>query len=133
MTRRDILFNTDWDEFDMGTCKLFVTFFNQYIPFIFFQNHQPTPNLTDKMILSLNHILTLEKESQALYFDTFQGGKAPKIQEIHIDQDNDKFESIYAEIIMQPIDNQYLSLIVKDACIIHLDKKGNYLDTLNEG
>jgi len=132
MTRRDILYATEWDECDMGTCKLFIDFFNQYIPFIFFQNHEPSPKITDKMILALNQILLLDKDLQGLYYETFGRLNIPKVQEIHIDHDNDRFESIYSEVIMLMDSGEYLSLIVKDGKMIRIDRKGTYLDSLVE-
>jgi hypothetical protein len=132
MTRRDILYTTEWDEFDMGVCKLFVPFFNQYIPFVFFQNHEPSPKLTDKMILALNAILVLEKEEQSVYFEAFGTLDAPKVQEIHIDHENDRFESIYSQVIMSMDSGEYLCFIVKDGKIIHIDRDGTYLDALVE-
>lgn len=132
MKRRDILFNTDWDEFDMGICKLFVPFFNQYIPFVFFQNHEPSPKLTDKMILSLNQILDLDEKLQDFYFETFGQENEQKVQEVHIDYDNDRFEGIYSEVILHSIEGEYVSLVFKDGKMVYIDREGSYLDTLVE-
>ncbi|MDQ7084783.1 MAG: hypothetical protein Q9M36_07545 [Sulfurovum sp.] len=132
MKARDILFNTSWDEFDMGICKLSVPFFNQYIPFILFQNHDRKPKLTPKMIVALNHILELDIDKQTLYFEKYSKKDIPKVQEIHIDQDNDILDAVYSEVILSMPKGEYMSLVVKDGTIIHLDDKGTYLTSLKE-
>jgi len=130
MKARHILFNTSWDEFDMGTCKFFVPFFNQYIPFLLFQDHKPKPKLTDKMILAINLIMELDDKEQGLYFDEFGHDAEVKVSEIHIDQEHDDLDGVYSEIIMDMPSEEYLSMIVKDGKIIHLDRDGTYLDSL---
>lgn len=130
MKRRDILFNTNWDEFDMGTCKLYVDFFEQYITFIFFQNHKPKPQITDKMISALNQILELNQKEQSLSFQKFGDKEKYKVQEVHIDQENEKFEGVYSEVLLQADSNISTSLIIKDGKIIHLDNNHSYFNTL---
>jgi len=132
MTRRDILYATEWDEFGMGTCKLYITFFEQYIPLIFFQNHEPSPKITDKMILALNEVLLLDKALQGLFFEYFKDTKIPKVQEIHIDHENDRFEGIYSQVIMAMPLGEYLSFIIKNGKMIAIDTEGTYLDLLLE-
>ena len=61
MTKKEIILNTTWDEFEMGTCRLFVDVLNQYIPVVFFQDHKPTPNISNKMVQSINEILELDE------------------------------------------------------------------------
>lgn len=128
MTRRDILFNTEWDEFSMGTCKLFVDFFDQYIPFILFQENDHKPQITDKMIDALNQILSLETKQQPLYFEKFADHPYNRVSEIHINQEHDTRDGIYSEIIMQTPSGHYRSLIVKDGKIIACDTDGSYFD-----
>lgn len=130
MTRRDILYATSWDEFDMGVCKLFVPFFDQYIPFLFFQEHDRKPQITDKMIMALNSIMELEEKEQELYFEEFGESRAIKVNEIHIDQEHDKRDGVYCEIIINMPSKEYMSLIVKDGKIIHLDRDGSYFESL---
>lgn len=57
--------------------------------------------------------------------------KNSKVKEIHIDQDNDRFNGVYSEIIMSSISNNLISIIVKDAKIICLND-GTYFDLLEE-
>ena len=130
MKARHILFNTSWDEFDMGTCKFQVDFFNQYIPFLLFQDHKPKPKLTEKMIMAINNIMALNMEKQELYLREFGDSSEVKVSEIHIDQEYDELDGVYAEIIMDMPNVEYMSLIVKDDKIISIDRTGTYFDTL---
>ncbi len=132
MTRRDIFFNTSWDEFDMGTCKLFVDFFNQYLPFIIFQNNKPKPKVSDKMLASINQVLELDEREQGVFFKEFENKEKLKVKEIHIDEENDRFNAIYTEIIMDTDSSEYLSFILKDGKIIFVDREGSYMDLLEE-
>ena len=132
MKARHILFNTSWDEFDMGTCKFLVPFFNQYIPFILFQDHKPKPALTAKMIKAINNIMELDVKEQELYFKEFGENSEVKVSEIHIDQEHDELEGVYSEIIMNMPSAEYMSMIVKDGKIIHLDREGTYLEALTK-
>jgi len=61
MTKEEILKNTTWDYYEMGTCPLFVNVFSKEIPFILFQEHKPKPSITEKMTESIKDILVLEK------------------------------------------------------------------------
>jgi hypothetical protein len=131
MKARHILFNTSWDEFDMGVCKFHVEFFDQFIPFILFQDHKPKPALTEKMIMAINNIMNLDVNEQGLYFEEFGENSDVKVSEIHIDQEHDGLDGVYSEIIMDMPEGKYVSMIVKDAKIIHLDRDGTYLETLN--
>ncbi|CAA6816605.1 MAG: Unknown protein [uncultured Sulfurovum sp.] len=129
MGRKEILMNTKWDEFEMGTCRLFVNFFNQYIPFIFFQEHKPIPGISDRMIIALNQVMALDKVEQD--FDFSELG-TDKVKEIHLDQENDDLKGIYAEIIMDTTSGDYVSLIVRDGKVISVDKDGTYFEALQE-
>jgi hypothetical protein len=60
MTKNEILNNTTWDDYQMGACSLYVPIFDKEIPFIFFQDHQPEPSITDKMLDCIHDILALE-------------------------------------------------------------------------
>ena len=130
MKARHILFNTSWDEFDMGVCKFHVDFFNQFIPFLLFQDHRPKPALTEKMIVAINNIMKLDAKEQGLYFEEFGEDSDTKVSEIHIDQEHDDLDGVYSEIIMDMPIGKYMSLIVKDGKIIYLDKEGMYLESL---
>ena len=132
MKARHILFNTSWDEFDMGTCKFLVPFFNQYIEFLLFQDHQPKPALTEKMIKAINDIMELDAKEQGLYFEVFGENPDVKVSEIHIDQEHDELEGVYSEIIMSMPSGEYMSMIVKDGKIIYLDREGSYLESLKK-
>ncbi len=154
MTKKEIILNTIWDEFEMGTCRLFVDVLDQYIPVVFFQDHKPSPDISDKMIRSINDILALDKNEldtlkEILYTsylsvltDGDNGDESSmlnreelylnnKVKEIHIDQDNDRFNGVYSEIIMSSVSNNLINIIVKDAKIICLDD-GTYFDLLEE-
>ncbi len=61
MTKEEILKNTIWDCYGMGTCPLFVNLFDKEISFVFFQDHQPNPDITDKMVQTINEVLALNK------------------------------------------------------------------------
>jgi len=62
MTKKEVSLNTTWDEFEMGTCRLFIAALNQYIPTIFFQDHKPQPTISEKMLQSINDILAMTKD-----------------------------------------------------------------------
>ena len=130
MKARHILFNTSWDEFDMGICKFDVKFFDQFIPFLLFQDHKPKPVLTEKMIVAINNIMELDAKEQDVYFDEFGENSEVKVSEIHIDQEHDGLDGVYSEIIMDMPAGKYMSMIVKDGKIIHLDCDGTYLESL---
>lgn len=61
MTKKEILDKTTWDYYEMGTCHIYVPLFEKEIPFVFFQDHKPEPNITDKMIECVNDIISLER------------------------------------------------------------------------
>ncbi|GGH25315.1 hypothetical protein FAZ19_15710 [Sphingobacterium alkalisoli] len=63
MTKNEILNKTTWDDYEIGTCFIYVPLFEKEIPFVFFQNHEPTPSITDKMLACVNDILELEKSA----------------------------------------------------------------------
>jgi hypothetical protein len=130
MKARHILFNTSWDEFDMGVCKFDVKFFDQFIPFLLFQDHKPKPALTEKMIVAINNIMELDAKEQGIYFEEFGENSDVKVSEIHIDQERDDLDGVYSEIIMDMPSREYMSMIVKDGKIIHLDRDGTYLESL---
>ncbi len=131
MTKKEIQMNTTWDEFEMGTCRLFVEVLNQYIPVIFFQDHKPKPSISVKMLKSINDILALDENE----FDRLKAMLGEevylqsKIKEIHIDQENDNFDGAYSEVIMNSVSNSVISVIVKDSKFICVND-GAYFDTL---
>ncbi|WP_291869391.1 hypothetical protein [Maribacter sp.] len=59
MTKKELLNNTNWDEYQMGTCLLFVNVLSKEVPFVFFQKHKPEPSISDKMVESVNDILAI--------------------------------------------------------------------------
>jgi len=131
MTKKELSLNTKWDEFEMGICLVFFEVLNQYIPIIFFQEHKPTPAISDKMLQSLNTLLDIPLEIfenlKQIVGTTFY--EQSKIKEIHIDQDNDTFESVYAEVIMEAKDKSLISIIVKDGQFLCIND-GSYFETL---
>lgn len=152
MTRKEIMLNTTWDEFEMGTCRLFVNFFDQYIPFIFFQEHKPTPDISAKMIRSINEVLALEEDQldtlkdrlHEAYLSTYviednaiaglnkeEVYLKSKVKEIHIDQENDKLNGVYSEIIMHTASVTLMSIVVKDGKIMYHNDDA-YLDALED-
>jgi len=62
MTKKELSINVKWDEFEMGTCRLFVETLNQYIPAVFFQDHKPRPTISNKMLEAVNHILDMDEK-----------------------------------------------------------------------
>jgi hypothetical protein len=148
MTRKEIMLNTKWDEFDMGTCRIYVDLFDQYIPFILFQEHRPTPDVSQKMISAINSILGLkiqqEESLKSMLYENYlvqeksKGNSKlldreevylqSKIDEIHIDQENDRLKGIYSEVIVTTMATEPISLIVKDGDFICIDD-GTYFDT----
>jgi len=131
MTKKELSLNTKWDEFEMGICLVFFEVLNQYIPIIFFQEHKPTPAISDRMLQSLNTLLDIPLEIfenlKQIVGTTFY--EQSKIKEIHIDQDNDTFESVYAEVIMEAKDKSLISIIVKDGQFLCIND-GSYFETL---
>jgi len=131
MTKKELSINTAWDEFEMGTCRLFVPVLNQYIPTVFFQDHKPKPTISNKMLQSVNDILDMDENefdrlADIVGVETYQQSK---IKEIHIDQDNDKYEGVYSEVILSTGSNEQVSIIVKDGKFM-LINDGTYFDTL---
>ncbi len=62
MTKEEILEKTTWDYYiAMGTCPVYVPLFEKEIPFIFFQDSNLTPSITEKMFECVKDILALEK------------------------------------------------------------------------
>ena len=57
--------------------------------------------------------------------------KKSKVKEIHIDQDNDRFDGVYSEVIMNSASNHLINIIVKDGKVICRDD-GTYFDSLEE-
>lgn len=150
MTKKEIILNTTWDEFEMGTCRLFVDVLNQYIPVVFFQDHKPTPNISNKMVQSINDIRALDENELGIIKEMLHEGylfasnttgesntskeevyEKSKVKEIHIDQDNDKFDGVYSEVIITSISNHLISIIVKDGKAKCYDN-GTYFDSLEE-
>ena len=128
MTKKELSINTKWDEFEMGTCRIFVERLNQYIPTLFFQDHKPKPTISNKMLQSVNDILAMDMDE----FDRLGeilGTKEYKIKEIHIDQDNDVYDDIYSEIIVSTASNVQVSIIVRDGTFLCVND-GNYFDSL---
>jgi len=130
MKMRDVLFNTSWDELDIGTCKFFVPFFDQYISFILFQDHSPKARITEKMVTAVNQVIELSNNTQEVYNKQFANNDSIKIREIHIDQENDELDAVYSEIIVNTASDEYMSLVVKDGTIVCIDTKGTYLESL---
>lgn len=131
MTKKEVSINTTWDEFEMGTCRVFVEELNQYIPILFFQDHKPKPSISVKMLQSINDILSMNKNEfdrlkEILGVEIYQKSK---IQEIHIDQENDKFEGVYSEVIINSGSNSLISIIVKDSKFTCIND-GTYFNTL---
>ena len=131
MTKKELSINIKWDEFEMGTCRIFVETLNQYIPTVFFQDHKPKPIVTNKMLQSVNDILDMdikefERLEEILGTEDYRDSK---IKEIHIDQDNGVFEGIYSEVIVAVSGNRQISVIVKDGKFMFVND-GTYFDTL---
>jgi len=128
MTKKELSINIKWDEFEMGTCRVFVETLNQYIPTVFFQDHKPKPTVSNKMLQSINNILSMDENE----FDRLKeilNTQDYKIKEIHIDQDNDVYEGVYSEVIVSTGLNVQASIIVKDGRFMAVND-GRYFDTL---
>jgi len=169
MKREELLEKTTWDENEIGTCLLFVNWLEKEIPFKFFQDHQPQPNITEKMVETVNDILTLDKSNletiaemlweECLFsFQISDYGvelqenesdldanlrefgisnkqdaySKSRIQEIHIDQENDKLNGRYAEIRIDSVSDNLISVIVKSGKLIDFDYDGVYLGSFEE-
>ncbi|MDQ7046555.1 MAG: hypothetical protein Q9M39_02675 [Sulfurovum sp.] len=131
MTKKELSINIKWDEFEMGTCRVFVETLNQYIPTLFFQDHKPKPTVSNTMLKAVNDILDMNKDE----FDRLKeilNTQEYKIKEIHIDQDNDVFEGIYSEVMVSTDTSQQVSVIIKDGTFL-LINDGTYFDTLVVG
>ncbi len=131
MTKKELSINTKWDEFEMGTCRVFVEVLNQYIPTIFFQDHKPKPTISNKMLQSVNDILDMDENEFARLEDILgvEDYEKSKIKEIHVDQDNDQYEGVYSEVIMTTSSNTQVGVIVKDGAFFCVND-GTYFDTL---
>ena len=131
MTKKELSINVKWDEFEMGTCRLFVETLNQYIPAVFFQDHKPKPTISDKMLQSVNDILNMDKKEfdrlgEIVGLETYQQSK---IKEIHFDQDNDIYVGVYSEVILSIEAKKQVSIVVKDGKFLCVND-GTYFDTL---
>ena len=128
MTKKELSINIKWDEFEMGTCRVFVETLNQYIPTLFFQDHKPKPTVSNTMLKSVNDILDMDVNE----FDRLReilNVQDYKIKEIHIDQDNDVYIGVYSEVIVSTGLNLQVSVIVKDGKFVCVND-GTYFDTL---
>ncbi len=119
MTKKELSINTKWDEFEMGTCRVFIEVLNKYIPVVFFQDHKPNPTISNKMLQSVNDILDMsidefDRLGEVLGKEIYEQSK---IKEFHIDQENDNFEGVYSEAIMESASNSQISVIVKDGTV----------------
>ena len=128
MTKKELSINVKWDEFEMGTCRLFVETLNLYIPVVFFQDHKPKPTISNKMLQSVNNLLDMDKNEfdrigEILDVETY------KIKEIHIDQENDIYVGVYAEVIISTGVNEQISIVVKDGKFMFVND-GTYFDSL---
>ena len=130
MTKKELSINIKWDEFEMGTCRLFVETLDKYIPSVFFQDHKPKPTVTDKMMKAVNDILDMDM-SEFDRLGELVDTKSYKIKEIHIDQDNDVYEGVYSEVIVSMGSDAQSSIIVKDGKFM-LVNDGTYFDNLVE-
>ena len=133
MTKKELSINVKWDEFEMGTCRLFVETLNQYIPAVFFQDHKPKPTISDKMLQSVNDILNMDKKEfdrlgEIVGLETYQQSK---IKEIHFDQDNDIYVGVYSEVILSTGAKEQVSIVVKDGTFLCVND-GTYFDKLVE-
>jgi len=128
MTKKELSINTKWDEFEMGTCRIFVETLNQYIPTLFFQDHKPKPTISNKMLQSVNDILAMDMD-EFNRLEEILGTKEYKIKEIHIDQDNDVYDVIYSEILVQTAPNVQASIIVRDGTFLCVND-GSFFDSL---
>jgi len=128
MTKKELSINIKWDEFEMGTCRLFVETLDEYIPALFFQDHKPKPTVTDKMLQAVNDILDMES-SEFDRLSEILGVESCQIKEIHIDQDNDVYEGVYSEVIVSTDSGTQANVIVKDGRFI-LVNEGTYFDNL---
>ncbi len=130
MTKKELSINTKWDEFEIGTCRLFVSVLNQYLTVLFFQDHKPRPTISNKMLQGVNDILDMDINE----FDRIGeilGVESYKIKEIHIDQDNDVYVGSYAEVIVSTGSNVQVTIIVKDGKFLCVND-GTYFDNLVE-
>ena len=128
MTKKELSINITWDEFEMGTCRIFVETLNQYIPAVFFQDNKPKPTVTDKMLQGVNNILDMNSEEFSR-LEEIIGTETYKIKELHFDQDNDVYEGVYSEVILNTGTNQQVGIVVKDGKFIGVND-GTYFDTL---
>jgi len=128
MTKKELSINIKWDEFEMGTCRVFVETLNQYISTLFFQDHKPKPTVSNSMLQSVNDILDMDMNAFNRLGEILDTQEY-KIKEIHIDQDNDVFEGVYSEAIVSTGSNIQVSVIVKDGKFICVND-GTYFDTL---
>ena len=128
MTKKELSVNIKWDEFEMGTCRLFVATLKQYIPTLFFQDHKPKPTISNTMLKAVNDILDMDSDEFERLKEIVDTQDC-KIKEIHIDQDNDVFGAVYSEVIVDTGSNTQVSVVVKDGKFFCVND-GTYFDTL---
>lgn len=133
MTKKELSINVKWDEFEMGTCRLFVETLNLYIPAVFFQDNKPKPTISNKMLQGVNNILDMdEKEFDRLgEIIGVEAYQQSKIKEIHFDQDNDIYVGVYSEVILGIETKEQVNIVVKDGKFLCLND-GTYFDKLVE-
>lgn len=130
MTKKELSINIKWDEFEMGTCRLFVETLTQYIPTLFFQDHKPKPTVSNKMLQGVNDILDMDKTEFDRLLDLLDI-ESYSIKEIHIDQDNDVYEGVYSEVIVGIGSNKQVSVVVKNGVFLCINE-GTYFESLTE-
>jgi len=60
MNKSEITDQIEWDANDLGNLSLFVPLFGMEVPFVLFTQYGTTPELTDKMMATINDVLALE-------------------------------------------------------------------------
>ena len=156
MTKEAILKSTTWDDYGMGTCPIFIDLFGEVIPFIFLQSCEPKPNISDKMVESVNEILSLTKsdretikdmlwEECLFSFQVADYGFEPEEGETHLDAHLREFEisnkeDAYSKSVVQEIQisqendgltGRYLEIIIdsaSDNLINIIVKNGKIID-----
>ncbi len=129
MTKKELSVNIIWDEFEIGTCRLFIESLQAYIPVLFFQDHKPNPTISDTMLQAVNEILCMKRAEFESLKQLLQV-ENHSIKEIHIDQDNDIYAGVYSEFIIDTGEDLSKTVIVKNGKFIAINE-GNYFDTLD--
>lgn len=166
MNALDVAERTQWDANDLGELTAHIALFGEELPVVLFPAEGAGPEVTAKMVATLNEVIALPPAALAQvkqmlwdeanfafevadYGVEAQEGETPRqahlrefgvadaedayalctVREIHV---RDEFASRFAEIKIDTVAENRISVIVKDGRIIDWDDDGTYLGGFEE-